>query len=317
MSNAPPALETETAKVEQLIRNQQVPGSNPGNGSAQTPRDRLGRSLSPTTPHPSAARPHHEDPYSRLHEMESDPTFRDLMSRYLAEETPRKAASTQRHDQLYARIVGPPLGDVLIADVTPRRVSALHRAITAERGPVLANRIVSLVSQVCALAERDDLRPSGSNPTRAVRRNVETRKTNFLAPPLRARFLRASSDQLATRKITRSAWTLICLMLLSGLRWSDARFLRWEEVDLAQGQLRLHPRGRLRPENKGTHQRIVPLSDEAIDLLRLAPRNGPWVAPSSRTGKPYTDIRKPLGRVCAAQAYSAMHARFLPVCLAS
>ena len=232
--------------------------------------------------------------------MESDPTFRDLMSRYLAEETPLKAASTQRHDHLYARIVGPPLGDVPISKVTPRRVTALHRAITAERGPVLANRIVSLVSQVCALAERDDLRPSGSNPTRAVRRNVETRKTNFLAPPLRARFLRASSDQLATRKITRSAWTLICLMLLSGLRWSDARFLRWEEVDLAQGQLRLHPRGRLRPENKGTHQRIVPLSDEAIDLLRLAPRNGPWVAPSSRTGKPYTDIRKPLWRVCEA-----------------
>ena len=42
-----------------------------------------------------------EDPYGRLSEVSSDPTFRAMLARYLAEETPLKAASTQRHEDAH------------------------------------------------------------------------------------------------------------------------------------------------------------------------------------------------------------------------
>lgn len=221
-----------------------------------------------------------------------------IVARYLAEETPLKAAATQRHDAAYAKVVNAAWGDLEIHELTPGAVSRLHRSISKERGPVLANRILSFVSQVCVLAERDDLRPAQSNPTKATRRNSELRSTEFLAAPMRTRFIHAAGDALAAGEITRSAWTLLCLMLLGGLRWSEARLLRWEEVDLANKCLRYHARGALRAENKGGDQRTVSLSDDVLDLLHIAPRICGWVAPNPKTRQPYTDIRCALRRVC-------------------
>jgi integrase len=229
--------------------------------------------------------------------MPDPASVRALVCRYIAEETPRKAASTRRHDLLYATAIVDAWGDLPIEQVTPRLVAALHRDLTARRGPILANRIVSLVSQVCDLAERDGLRDPG-NPTRAVRKNSEPRRTNFLRAEMRVRFLDAANASLVAGEITRSAWTLTLLMLLAGLRWSDVRWLRWEEVDLAQGCLRLLPRGEVRRENKSRDQRTIPLSTDALDLLRLSPRVCSWVAPNPRTRLPYTSIRKPLVRIC-------------------
>jgi len=235
----------------------------------------------------------------RHEEMSSDTSVRALVERYLLEETPLKAPKTQQQDAAYARHLIAAWGDVGIADITPRAVAALHRQISA-RAPVLANRVLSFISQVCKLAERDDRRGPNSNPTTAIRRNREPRRTNFLEPAMRERFLAAASAELAAGTISRSAWTLICLMMLAGLRWSDARLLRWDEVDEAKGVLRFHPRGDLRAENKGGEQRVVPLSDEALDLVLKSPRvpQCPYVAAAPRTGLPYTDIRKPLKRIC-------------------
>jgi len=230
--------------------------------------------------------------------MSPDPSsVRALVDRYLAEESPLKAATTQRHDASYAATVLETWGDLSIGQVTPGLVSKFHRRLTAERGPILANRILSFVSQVCNLAERDDLRPAHSNPTRAIRRNRECGRTEFLAAPMRARFLDAASAALAAGEITRSAWILLGLLLLAGVRWSEARLLRWEEVDLANKCLRFLPRGETRTENKSSDQRSVSLNDDAYDLLRLAPRVSAWVVPNPRTLRPYTDIRKPLRRV--------------------
>lgn len=232
-----------------------------------------------------------------------------LVSRYLDEESPLKAETTQRHDSGYARLITEAFGDLPISEVTPSLVSRFHRQLTAERGPTLANRVLSMVSQVCRLAERDDLRPAQSNPTTAVRRNPEPRRTDFLTEPLRIRFLGAAGDALAAGEITRSAWIIICLMLLAGLRWSEARLLRWEEVDLEHACLRYLPRRATRPvhapvvlraraQNKGGDQRTVSLNDDALEVLRLAPRFASWVAPNPRTLMPYTDIRCALRRIC-------------------
>jgi integrase len=271
------------AVTDQLIRNQQVAGSSPANGSKHT---------APAKPPKGGRWPQQQTSSVRLPEMESN-TVRALVERYIAEETPRKAATTQRADHAHARDVVAAWGEIPVEAITPRLVAALHRELSA-RGPVLANRVLCFVSQLCALAERDDLRPAASNPTRAIRRNSEPRRTNYLRPAMRLRFIDAAHDALAAGEICRSAWTLILMMLMAGLRWSDVRWLRWEEVDLTAGCLRLLPRGEIRRENKSRDQRTIPLSDAAVELLRAAPRCGPWVAPNRRTRQPYVDIRASL-----------------------
>lgn len=224
-------------------------------------------------------------------------SVKTLVLRYLSEETPLKAETTQRHDAAYARIVIEAWLDLDVAAISPPLVAALHRSITRDSGPVQANRVKSFVSQVCRLAERDGLRAANSNPTTAIKNNPERRRTRFLTEPLRLRFLGAAGDSLAAGEITRSAWIITCLMLLAGLRWSEARLLRWEEVDFEHACLRYLPRGE-RAENKGGDQRTVSLNADALDVLRLAPRFAAWVAPNPSTREPYTDIRKPLRRIC-------------------
>jgi integrase len=218
----------------------------------------------------------------------------DALDTYLAEVTPQKAASTRRHDRYYASILAGLRLDV--ADLTASEVDQLHRRISIERGPVVANRAISLVSQVCDLAERRGWRDT-ANPTRAIRRNREPKRTAFLRLDQRARLVDAVHASIMAGEISVSAGALMMLMLLVGLRWSEARELRWSEVDLDAGMLRIAARGDGRTSNKSGDERSVPLSDRVVDLLASLPRWSQWVAPSPRSRRPYTDLRKAIARV--------------------
>ena len=113
---------------EQLIRNQQVAGSSPANGSKHLPHQ---HTLTPAHgvlwPH-QAQRSSSEDRHPGMPESAS---VRAIVCRYIAEETPRKAASTRRHDILYATAIVDAWGDLPIEQVTPRLVAALHRDLSA------------------------------------------------------------------------------------------------------------------------------------------------------------------------------------------
>lgn len=251
----------------------------------------------------------------------TSPTTAHLLSHYLATRTPRKAPTTQRGDHLYARLVGASWAHLAVAEITSAHVDDLLQDIAGRRGPALANRVRSFLCQMFKVAERRCWRPPGSNPATSAEHFRELVLTEFLTADERRRVHDAVVTCAARREITPAAGTLILLMLLGGLRWSEARELRWSEVDLERGTLRYHPRGGgdprvrrhdgARQANKGGDQRTVPISDDVVAVLRALPRTGPVVAPNPRTGLPYVDLRKPFARVASAAQLDALRCHMM------
>ena len=79
--------------------------------------------------------------------------------------------------------------------------------------------------------------------------------------------------------------------MLTGCRRNEIVTLRWEDVDLEAGELRL-------PDGK-TGARLVPLSPTAAEVLSRLPRrtDNPWVIPGSKPGAHLADLQPPWERV--------------------
>ncbi len=103
----------------------------------------------------------------------------------------------------------PALGRRKVRDITKRDVERLHGALRVERQadgseratPFRANRVTALLSKMFALAEEWDMRPTGSNPCRGIKKAREHRHERFLSSVEIARLwealAQAETDQVA------------------------------------------------------------------------------------------------------------------------
>ena len=89
----------------------------------------------------------------------------------------------------------------------------------------------------------------------------------------------------------------------TGLRKTELRFLRWEQVDLTLGCIRLSAK-----ETKTNQARIVYLTSRALEILRQAPRqlHSPYVFVNPDTGRPWSEHNKMLRRACARAGYEGI-----------
>lgn len=165
--------------------------------------------------------------------------------------------------------------------------------------PTQANRVLSFISEVCNYAERLGLRRTDSNPTRAITRFRERIRTDFLTAGQRKAFVEACWQATVRGEVTAGAGCVCLLLLLAGLRLHEATDLRWKEVDLKAGVIRLLPRDE-RPSltNKNSEGVARPITDDVVLLLGAMPRWCEWVCPNPRTRQPYIDVRKPMARIC-------------------
>ena len=79
-------------------------------------------------------------------------------------------------------------------------------------------------------------------------------------------------------------------MLLTGARRDEVASMRWCDLDLSRREWRL-------PRSKNNRPHVVPLSDEALRIVRQMPENGDYVF-ASRSGKPITGGYGNWDRVC-------------------
>ncbi|WP_300686854.1 site-specific integrase, partial [uncultured Bilophila sp.] len=89
----------------------------------------------------------------------------------------------------------------------------------------------------------------------------------------------------ALEKSDRPEAFAIRLLLLTGARKSEVLKARWEHV-------RLDLRLLVVPLSKSGKPRHIPLSDEAIAIMRAIPRQpgNPWLFPGEAPGKPLSDL---------------------------
>jgi integrase len=219
------------------------------------------------------------------------PTIKILAARYEEEHLPKKRPGSQRNDRTMLRQwIVPQLGSMKVAAVRPRDIEDLHRKITKAGTPIVANRVVALLSKLFSLAIRWDWRGPNDNPVKnAVERNTETQRKVYLKPEQITRL----SEALAAYPDWNVA-DAVRLLLLTGARRSEVLGARWDQFDLERGRW-------VKPASttKQAQEHEVPLSAPALELLvrRRAVIKGDYVFPGRGTLH-LTEIKKGWASLC-------------------
>ena len=237
-----------------------------------------------------------EDPSPTPSVSVAELTVADLAERYLKEHA--EVHCKPRTKEAYRW----PGGEIRAAGVGQARDrgggtrSTSRRCTTGHREtPYQANRILEVVRKMFNLAEAWGLRKDGANPCRFVQKYKEKKRERFLTEDEFRRLGQVLNEVEAEGSETFSAVTAIRLLMLTGCRLNEIQTLRWEDVDLAAGELRLL--------DSKTGARMVPLSRASVAVLSALPPPG-----GQSLGYRRQEAGRPLDRSSASLA-AHPHAR--------
>ena len=150
-------------------------------------------------------------------------------------------------------------------------VLALQQKLSGS--PSQANTVVKTLSHMYRLAEGWGMVPEGCNPCRSVEKYPERKRQRFLTDAEFARLGRVLDKAVEGDRASLLSVTAIRLLILTGCRRNEILSLRWEDVDLDAGELRL--------ADAKTGPRAVQLPPLAADILEALPHQAasPWVLP--------------------------------------
>ncbi len=201
------------------------------------------------------------------------PTVTDLAARYLEDhvEVRLKPRTQAKLRGVLRRHILPALGRLPVEAVERRQVVELHRGLSGR--PVAANRAVKTLAHMYRLGEGWGLVPAGCNPCRSIEKHPERGRERFLTDAEFARLGRVLDEAVEAGAASPVAAAAIRLLMLTGCRKGEVLALRWADVDLDAGELRL-------PDAK-SGPRAVQLPPAAVRLLGALPRRAgnPWVFP--------------------------------------
>jgi integrase len=259
------------------------------------------------------------NPAVQKRERREAPTVADLAARYEAEVIPSKRLPGKNgrlnDERRMLALMADHLGrHTKVADIHAGDIKAAHQAITRDRGPVRANRVLAIASKAFSLSlvplagENTPWRNAvQGNPCKGVVRNHEEQSGRLYSPAE----LAAISDGLAEYEGQVSA-DCIRLMMLTGCRPGEAMAATWSEFD--------EPGYWVKPSahTKQKKDHRVPLAApalELIDRLRGQRDNGVrCVFPGERHDVPlrtvghcWRFVRKRAGLPADARLYDLRH----------
>jgi integrase len=217
-------------------------------------------------------------------EKRVQPTVRELaelwIERHLRpKRKPAYVADVERQFRLH---IFPRLGTRKVGSVTRQDAAELHRAL--EHAPIQANRTLASLSGLLVFAEREGLRPDGSNPTRYVERFPEESRSRYLSEAELSRLGEVLREIEADESEPWQAVAAVRLLLLTGCRKTEILAAKWADVDFESGVLTIHEHKTSR--RKGA--KVLPLAAPTLAALAALPRLDPaedgekaaWVLPS-------------------------------------
>ena len=208
--------------------------------------------------------------------LANGPTVADLVTVYLDQVVAvrLKPASAKAYRGVIGKHILPALGRKPALSVDHAAVSALHHGLRDT--PAAANRVVEMLFRLYRAAEERELIPEGSNPCRQIAMNRQRRHERFLTDEEFRRLGRVLDEAERSGGVRAHAAMAIRLLLLTGCRKNEILNLRWDEVDIEAGEMRL-------PDTK-TGPRTVQLSPAAAAVLARIPRvdGNPHIIPGTR-----------------------------------
>jgi integrase len=240
-----------------------------------------------------------EDPADARRAARNAPTVQDLIDRYVRDRLPGETAGPGGKRSRDAHRVLVEIGRLLgarrrVAEIHYGDIAHLHETVTAERGPVRANRILAVCSAMFGLALKPlagEAKPwrdqAQGNPCRGVPRNPEHGRERFYSTAE----LAAISDALAIYAGGESsAADCIRFITLTGCRPAEAMQATWAEFDAEPG---FWVRPSAHVKQRRTHK--VPLNPGALELIDRR-RRGSGISPFVFPGNPATEPLRDISR---------------------
>jgi integrase len=113
-------------------------------------------------------------------------------------------------------------------------------------------------------------------------------------PPARKGFLEHGDFQRLRQALPEHIRPLLTLAFYTGMRLGELKKLRWSNVSLLDGQIRLDP-----GTTKNDEARLIPLMGELPEMLRILRHQNPQgELVFTRKGKPISSFRKVWSRAC-------------------
>jgi integrase len=140
-----------------------------------------------------------------------------------------KASTVAEYRSVQRRLVTQ-FGAMPLEAIRPRHVAEYVTALSEQYGAATVSRDVSILHAIFATAKREEL--VESNPAeRAERPKLPKRKWTILEPSEVAAIAQAFTDEQAR--------VVFLTLVLTGVRRSELQALRWSDVDLLEGVLRV------------------------------------------------------------------------------
>ena len=213
------------------------------------------------------------------------PSLKRVAVLYLRDTAPRlKPGSIERLRTSLLHVVKR-LGKIRVDRVSTDDVAEFHKGMRAT--PIAANRALVALHGLMKFAIRKSWRLD--NPAKGVRYYREKARERYLTADETARLARALAE--AEGKESPFVLAAVKLLLLTGCRQGEVFGLKWSEVDLERGVLRL--------EDAKTGARVVYLNELAQDVLTALPRvdGNPYVVPGWKKGTHYQGEQKAWERI--------------------
>ncbi|MEY9575116.1 integrase [Bradyrhizobium diazoefficiens] len=254
------------------------------------------------------------DPALLREAMKAAPSFDEFADRYLSEVSDvHKKATTAREDRRMLKLHARPRFDGRkVSDIDRGDVARLHAALKSK--PVMANRVVALISHMLNYAMEKGVRPEGPNPCQRIKRYAEESQERFLTvdelarlgaaialaessgiqwePDPAKKVKHAPKPENRLAKIDQFAAGALRLLLFTGARLREVLHLKWEHIDFDRGLLLL-------PDSK-TGKKAIVLNAPALAVLNGLERVGEYVIAGEKLDKPRADLKRPWNLVRGA-----------------
>jgi len=206
----------------------------------------------------------------------------DYMNQYVALHCRSSTAQSARH--LLDKYIVPYFGSLRFGEISPGQVATFHGGL--RETPAAANQAVALLARLYRHAEVSGHAVEGGNPCRFIKRYPAQSRVRVMSNPEVERLGIALNDLESRGKISTSAATALRLLLVTGCRRNEILNLRWEDVDLEHGWLRLR--------DATSSARSVSLCPVTRKLLTALPRQpgNPWVIAGRRPGTRLSNLNE-------------------------
>jgi integrase len=193
-----------------------------------------------------------KNPQDEKRKIRNEMTFEELFHEYMERYSKIHKKSWQYDEREVRKFLSHWFSRKL-SDITKSEIRLLHEKIYNENGLYQANRILERIRAMYNKAIEWEW--DGVNPAVGIKKYKEKSRDRFIQPnelPLLFNALEEDENEVAKDYFLMS--------LMTGARKSNVLAMRWEQVNWHQKQWRI-------PDTKNGESVIVPLIDQAMDIL--------------------------------------------------